>query len=39
MSERFDDYKVEIFVKDNEILIKGNIRPIYLYIMEELLNE
>ena len=32
MSEKSDDYEVEVFVKDNKIIVLGKIRPIYLYV-------
>ena len=32
MSERSDNYEVEVFVKDNKIIVLGKIRPIYLCV-------
>lgn len=32
MSEKPDDYEVEVFVKDNKIIVMTKIRPIYLCI-------
>ena len=31
MSEKSDDYEVEVFVKHNKIIAIGKIRPIHLY--------
>ena len=31
MSEKSDDYEVEVFVKHNKIIVVGKIRPIHLY--------
>lgn len=33
-----DDYEVEVFIKDNKIIVMGKIRPIHLYF-KELENE
>lgn len=32
MSEKPDDYEVEVFVKDNKIIVMGKIRPIHLCV-------
>lgn len=32
MSEKPDDYEVEVFVKDNKIIVIGKIRPIHLCV-------
>ena len=38
MSEKSDDYEVEVFVKHNKIIVVGKIRPIHLYF-KKLENE
>ena len=35
MSEKSDDYEVEVFVKDNKIIVMGKIRPIHCYVNED----
>lgn len=32
MSEKPDDYEVEVFIKDNKIIVMMKIRPIYLCV-------
>ena len=32
MSEKSDNYKVEVFVKDNKIIVIRKIRPVYLCV-------
>lgn len=32
MSEKSDDYEIEVFVKDNKIIVMGKIRPIHLCV-------
>lgn len=32
MGEKSDDYEVEVFVKDNKIIVLGKIRPINLCV-------
>ena len=32
MGEKSDDYEVEVFVKDNKIIVMGKIRPIHLCV-------
>lgn len=34
MSEKSDDYEVEVFVKDNKIIVIGRIRPIHLCVRD-----
>lgn len=31
MSEKSDNYEVEVFVKENKIIVMGKIRPIIQY--------